>query len=190
MNYIKYVQSHDGYRPSHPGSTELPSLFSQTDWDIVNRAIRNCTWSPEIYVEKMRIAERMELSREELQTIAEFALAAGFETPEPLVSIWLEYLSYLRRNTDFNSEKEIGILRATFELAWDTLGKQYGELADCDCEILQMWGRLEYGPLNDFGKAKELWTTIMNSGNNSYKSGLWIEFSHLEMKRGVDGARK
>lgn len=169
---------------------EESPVFSQTDWDVVNRALRNCTWSAEVYVEKMRIAEKMELPKQEVQSIAEFALAAGFRTPEPVVTIWLEYISYLRRNTNFSNEKEIEILRATFALAWETLGRQFGVLADSNCEMLQLWGRLEYGPLHDFVKGKELWTTVMESADNGSKSALWIEFAHLELKKGVDGARK
>lgn len=138
----------------------------------------------------MRIAEKIELPKQEVQNIAEFALAAGFQTPEPLVTIWLEYLSYLRRNTSYSSEKEVEILRATFSLAWDSLGRQFGVLADSNCEILQMWGRMEYGPLSDLVKGKELWTTVMESADNPNKSALWIEFSHLELRKGVDGARK
>lgn len=190
MSYIRYIQSRDGFLTPQTNNTEQPLVFSQTEWDVINRAIRNCTWSADIYVEKMRIAEKMELPKQDVQNIAEFALSAGFQSPEPLVTIWLEYLSYLRRNTDFTVEKEVEILRATFTLAWDTLGRGFGVLADCDCEILQMWGRLEYGPLKDLAKGKELWTTVMDSADNAEKSGLWIEFAHLEIKKGVDGARK
>ena len=142
-------------------------------------------------MEKMRIAEKMELAKQEVQNIAEFALAAGFQSPEPLVTVWLEYLSYLCRNINFGSEKEVKMLRATFTLAWDSLGRQFGELADPNCEILQLWGRLEYGPLNDSVKGKELWTTVMESSDNGTKSGLWVEFAHLELqKKGIDGGRK
>lgn len=190
LNYIKFIQSRNGYLTTTTNDEQQSLVFSQTDWDICNRAIRNCTWSAEIYVEKMRIAERMELSKQEVQSVAEYALAAGFQTPEPVVTIWLEYLSYLRRNINFKCEKEVEILRATFSLAWDTLGKQFGVLADCNCEILQMWGRLEYGPLDDLAKGKELWTTVMDSADNASKTGMWIEFAHLELRRGVDGTRK
>lgn len=184
--YIQYIHDRGG-----PISSAIDSpVFGQTDWDVVNRALRNCTWSAEIYVEKMRLAEKQEMSKQEVQSIAEAALAAGFRTPEPVVTIWLEYLSYLRRNTSFGSDKETEILRANFALAWDALGRQFGVLADSNCEILQMWGRLEYGPLSDLSKGKELWTTVMESADNPNKSGLWIEFAHLELKKGVDGARK
>ena len=190
MSYIKYIQNRDGFQTTQTNSEQHSLVFNQTDWDVCNRALRNCPWSSELYVEKMRIAEKMELSKQEVQNIVELALGAGFHSPEPLVTIWLEYLSYLRRNINFKCEKEVEILRATFTLAWDTLGRQFGVLADCNCEILQMWGRLEYGPLNDLPKGKELWTTVMESADNASKTGMWIEFAHLELKKGVDGARK
>lgn len=185
------MQNRDDHRAKPQTITgDPPIVFSQTDWDVVNRSLRNCTWSADLYVEKMRIAEKMEFPREDVQGIAEFALAAGFHWPEPVVTIWLEYLSYVRRTTNYDKENEIEMLRATFTLAWDTLGRQFGEKADQTCELLQMWGRLEYGPLNDLAKGKELWTTVMSSADNDQKSGLWIEFAYLELKKGVDGARK
>lgn len=190
LSYIKHIQSRDGHQAPQINGVERPLVFSQTEWDIINRAIRNCTWTASVYIEKMRIAERMELNKNEVKGVLELALAAGFPTAEQYVSIWLEYLSYLRRNTTFTCEKECEILRATFTMAWDLLGRQFGVLADCECEILQFWGRLEYGPLNDLAKGKQLWTTVMDSADNAEKSALWIEFAHLEMKKGPDGARK
>lgn len=190
LAYIKYIQSRDGHLTAQINGVERPLVFSQTEWDIINRAIRNCTWTASVYIEKMRIAERMELNKNEVKGVLELALAAGFPTAEQYVAIWLEYLSYLRRNTTFTCEKECEIIRATFTMAWDLLGRQFGVLADCECQILQFWGRLEYGPLNDLAKGKQLWTTVMESADNSEKSALWIEFAHLEMKKGPDGARK
>lgn len=187
LAYIQYVHSRG---PLSTANAQSLPVFKQTVEDIVDRALRNCTWSEELYVEKLRIAEKDEQTKQQVQVIAEAAFAAGFQTPEPLVTIWLEYLSYLRRNTSFDNEKESDILRANFALAWDSLGRQFDVLADSNCEILQMWGRLEYGPLNDLSKGKELWTTVMESADNPNKSGLWIEFAHLELKKGVDGARK
>lgn len=186
LEYIKYIQN----RKSTAKSQEKSRVFEQTDLDIVNRALKNCTWSVELYIEKIRIVERRELPKQEVQKILEFALAAGFQTPEPIVTIWLEYLAYLRRNTDYENEKDVELLRANFNLCWTSLGKQWDALADCNCEILQFWGRLEYGPLFDPVKGRDLWITVMESSDNSTKSGLWIEFIQLELKKGVEAARR
>lgn len=190
LNYVKYIESRERQPSTQENGVERALVFSQTEWDVVNRAIRNCTWTASVHIEKMHIAERMELSKDDVKSVLESALETGFAAADQYVAIWLAYLSYLRRNTAFACEKECEILRATFTMAWDLLGRQFGVLADCECEILQFWGRLEYGPLNDLAKGKQLWTTVMESADNSEKSALWIEFAHLEMKKGPDGARK
>lgn len=190
LTYIQYIQRRNGVRTATNNAEQLSLVFSQTDWDVCNRALRNCTWSAELHVEKLCIAERMEMARDEVKAVAEQALAAGFPSPDSVVSVWLAYLAYLRRTTDFKDERDCELLRATFALAWDSLGRMFGERADTGCEVLQLWGRLEYGPLNDLSKGKELWTTVMQSGANAYRSGMWMEFVHLELRKGVDGARK
>lgn len=159
LKYIKFIEYRDEYGPPD----ELPAFnpFNQTADDISKRALRNCSWSPELYIKRMRLFEKMGKTKEEIQEILEGAVAAGFQTPEPTVLIWLEYLTYLRRHTDWRNENECDTLRKTFNLAWTILGQQWGVLADCNCEILQFWGRLEYGPLQDSKRGKELWTTVM-----------------------------
>uniref|UniRef100_A0A1A9VRE6 RRM domain-containing protein n=1 Tax=Glossina austeni TaxID=7395 RepID=A0A1A9VRE6_GLOAU len=187
LKYIKFIEYRDEYGPPD----ELPAFhpFNQTADDISKRALRNCSWSPELYIKRMRLFEKMGKTKEEIQEILEGAVAAGFQTPEPTVLIWLEYLTYLRRHTDWRNENECDTLRKTFNLAWTILGQQWGVLADCNCEILQFWGRLEYGPLQDSKRGKELWTTVMESSDNASKSGLWIEFALLEMRRDLESTR-
>lgn len=130
------------------------------------------------------------IGNQDRQRCAECVLAAEYQEPELVVDLWLDYLTYLRRNIDFKCEKEVATIRATFSLAWYTLGRQFGVLADSNCEILQMWGHLEYGPLNDLAKGKELWTTVMDSADNVSKTSLWMEFAHLELRKGVDWSRE
>lgn len=162
-------------------------MFNQTDWDIVNRALRNCTWSAELYVEKMFIGERMELPKQEVQNITEDAFAATVSSVDAFHTVWFEYISYLRRNTNFTNEKEVEMLRANLALGWDSLEKQN---ADPYCELLKLWGRLEYNQLHDTAKGKELWTTVLESESNRSNAALWIEFAHLELVKGCDAARK
>uniref|UniRef100_A0A1A9WWY9 RRM domain-containing protein n=1 Tax=Glossina brevipalpis TaxID=37001 RepID=A0A1A9WWY9_9MUSC len=187
LKYVKFVEYRDQYGPPD----ELPAFhpFNQTADDISKRALRNCSWSPELYIKRMHLFEKMGKAKEDIQEILEVAVAAGFQTPEPAVIIWLEYLTYLRRHTDWRNENECDTLRKTFNLAWTILGQQWGVLADCNCEILQFWGRLEYGALQDPKRGKELWTTVMESSDNASKSGLWIEFALLEMRRDLESTR-
>ncbi|XP_058449603.1 squamous cell carcinoma antigen recognized by T-cells 3 [Malaya genurostris] len=185
-DYLKYL---DKYPPDLDENPVSP-VFSQTPADIVNRALRNCPWSAELYVEKMRIVEREKRPKEDILKIMEEVATVEFQAPEPAVKVWLEYLTYLRRHADFEDEKERDILRSNFELAWNQLGRTWGELADPECKILQFWGRLEYGQLGDLIKGRDLWQNVMDSSDNCTRAGLWIEYAELESKRGLDAVRK
>lgn len=159
IKYIEFIDHRDAF--GRPRDLQNLSLFEQTSDDVCKRALRNCTWSSELYIKRMLVLEMMEKPITKVQEVLESSLAAGFQTPEPIVSIWLEYLTYLRRHTDWMNPDGCEILRKNFNLSWTMLGQQWGVLADCNCEILQFWGRLEYGPLKDPKRGKELWTTVM-----------------------------
>jgi squamous cell carcinoma antigen recognized by T-cells 3 len=156
----------------------------------VDRAIRNCTWSHELYIEKMHVLEARGEPKEEIQKILELATVLGFQTAEPLVAVWLEYLTYLKRHTTLTDETQMDVLRKNFDMAWSSLGRMWGVLADCSCEILQFWGRLEYGEGGALAKGRELWTTVLESSDNGTKSGLWVEFANLELRKGHEAARR
>uniref|UniRef100_A0A182QHB1 RRM domain-containing protein n=1 Tax=Anopheles farauti TaxID=69004 RepID=A0A182QHB1_9DIPT len=188
VDYVRYLHR------CPPDSEDNPTspVFRQTELDLVNRALRNCTWSAELFVEKMRIVERQASpsSKMTILKIMEDVASAGLQKPEASVKVWLEYLTYLRRVTDFTSEKEKEILRANFDLAWNQLGRTWGVLADPQCKILQFWGRLEYEALGEPSKGRDLWHSVMDSADNSTRAGLWIEFTELEAKRNADSVRK
>ncbi|XP_053692344.1 squamous cell carcinoma antigen recognized by T-cells 3 [Sabethes cyaneus] len=185
-DYLKYL---DKYPPDLEESSASP-VFSQSAFDLVNRALRNCPWSAELYVEKMRIVEREKRPKEDILKIMEEVATVEFQAPEPAVKVWLEYLTYLRRHANYEEEKERDILRSNFELAWNQLGRTWGELADPECKILQFWGRLEYGQLANPLKGRDLWHNVMESSDNSTRAGLWIEYAELEAKRGLEPVRK
>lgn len=186
--YLSYVQNRS--KDWSPVESNKSTIFRQKEIDIVNRGLRNCNWSADLYIEKMRILESNKEPRQEIQNILETACAIEYTNAEPIVKVWLEYLSYLVRVTNFSDDKEKEILRKNFNLAWNTLGWQYGNLADCDCEILKFWGRIEYTKLEDGNQGKQLWNTVMESNENYAKTGLWIEFAQLEQQhRGIEAAR-
>ncbi|EAT35911.1 AAEL011961-PA [Aedes aegypti] len=179
-DYLKYL---DKYPPDEDEDSASPET-------LVNRALRNCPWSAELYVEKMRIFERERRDKADVLKIMEEVATVEFKAPEPAVKVWLEYLTYLRRHCHLEDEKERDILRSNFELAWNQLGRTWGEMADPECKILQFWGRLEYGSLGDPLKGRELWQNVMDSSDNCTRVGLWIEYAELESKRGTDPVRK
>ncbi|KAH9631176.1 hypothetical protein HF086_006754 [Spodoptera exigua] len=71
----------------------------------------------------MQQAEKEGESFEQIKTIFETALARGMESFSQSEELWLSYLEYLRRISDFNNEKDVDRLRRTFRLAWDTLAE-------------------------------------------------------------------
>lgn len=186
--YIHFLQNRSS--EWKPLETNKSKIFLQTEIDVINRGLRNCSWSAELYIEKMRVLDSNNEPRSAVQSVLEEAVLVPYNSPEPIVKIWLEYLTFLARVTSYSDEKQVEILRNNFNLAWDSLGRQYGNLADCDCEILKFWSRIEYTKVKDYAQGKQLWNTIMESNDNSLRTSLWIEFSELEFKyRGADAAR-
>ena len=187
LDYVTFIEE---YPPSDDDNTIKAYVLRQTELDVVDRALRNCERYSKLYVAKIRILERMGKSIEEVKLVIETVMSMFFHTPEPVVEVWLAYLAFYKRNIDMNDEKQRDKLRANFKICWDTLGRAHRDTADPNCEILQFWGRLEYGPLNDMLSGRDLWTNVINSTDNSTKAGLWIEFANLELKRNVESARK
>jgi squamous cell carcinoma antigen recognized by T-cells 3 len=186
--YLSYIQNRS--QDWSPVESNKSVIFRQTEMDIIKRGLRNCSWSADLYIEKMRILEANGESRQEIKDVLEEACAIQYNNAEPIVKVWIEYLSYLSRVTNFSDDKEKEILRKNFNFAWENLGRLYGNLADCDCEILKFWGRLEYTKFGDGNEGRRLWNTVMESNDNYTKSGLWLEFAELEMQhRGTEGAR-
>jgi hypothetical protein len=69
----------------------------------------------------------LEPPKEEIQKILELATVLGFQTAETMVAIWIEYLTYLKRTTDFTDEKQKDILRNNFYMKWSYLGQLEGK---------------------------------------------------------------
>lgn len=186
--YLSYIKNRS--KDWSPVESNKSAIFRQNEMDIVNRGLRNCSWSADLYVEKMRIFEQNKESRQEIQKILEQACTIQYNNADPIVKIWLEYLTYLVRVTNFADDKEKEVLRKNFNLSWNTLGWQYGSLADSDCEILKFWGRIEYSKLDDPIQGKQLWNTVLESSENYTKTTLWLEFAQLEQQhRGAEAAR-
>jgi squamous cell carcinoma antigen recognized by T-cells 3 len=187
--YLSYIQNRS--KEWSPVESNKSKIFRQSEMDIIERGLRNCNWSAVLYVEKMRALEIYKVSRQEIQKVLEQACTIQYNNAEPIVKIWIEYLTYLVRVTNFADEKEKEVLRKNFNLAWNTLGWQYGNLADCDCEILKFWGRIEYTKLEDVNQGKQLWNTVMESNDNYMRTALWVEFAQLEQQhRGVEAGRQ
>lgn len=183
IKYVKYLRN----RESFPKENEKSFVFRQTPLDVVNRALKNCTWNAELYLEKIRLSEKAGKPKAEVTEIAQQAFEATINDVKNHLKVWLEYLSYIKRNTNLSDEKDVEILRKTMELGQNTLTERE---ADAHCEFDQLCARIEYGPLKNGEFGYQHFDKVMKIWNNQNKATLWIEFAHLNLSRGIDAARR
>lgn len=185
MKYIKYLQSRKV--PAVANDNEKSLVFSQSVLDVLNRALRNCSWNHDLHVTKLHEAERQSLPKAELTEIVQQALEATNTNAQGHLNVWLQYLSYTKRITDVSVEKDVQLLRKVMELGLDTLARRS---ADPSSEFNLLCARIEYETLKDASRGFEYINDAMMNPDNTYKASLWIEFAHLEGTKGLDAARK
>lgn len=181
LKYVKYLRNREP-------TGETAQVFLQTPLDILNRALRNCTWSGDLFVEKIRFSEKCSVAKADITIIAQQAFEATNNDAKGHLNVWLEYLSFIKRNTNVSDGKEVEVLRKTMELGQDSLARRS---ADGNSEFDQVCAHIEYGFLNNGESGYQHYDTVMKNFNNQHKSALWIEFAHLDLQsRGVDAARR
>ncbi|XP_043267085.1 squamous cell carcinoma antigen recognized by T-cells 3-like isoform X2 [Venturia canescens] len=152
--------------------------------DVFVRASRNIPWCAKIWQKWIRAMEKWNKPLLEVQALLENALTAGFPTAEEYRSVWIMYIEYLRRRINHNGsaadeEKQIEVIRKTFERACEHLAKLFGLQGDPNCVILQYWARTEAIHANDMEKARSLWSDILSQGHSPNASS-WLEYISLE----------
>lgn len=181
---MKYLKN----REVVPDETEKSQVFKQTPLDILNRALRNCTWSGDLYVEKIRFSEKLALPKADVTETAQQAFEATNNDVKGHLNVWLEYLSYIKRHTNFEDEKEVEVLRKTMELGQDSLGRRS---ADANGEFDQLCARIEYGPLKNGDQGYQHYDRFIKNFSNQNKATSWIDFAQLDLNsRGIDAARR
>lgn len=178
MKYLKYRES----------TGETAQIFLQTPLDVINRALRNCTWSADLFIEKIRLSEKCGAAKADITNIAQQAFEATNNDAKGHLNVWLEYLSFIKRNTNLADEKEVEVLRKTMELGQDSLARR---TADGSNEFDQLCAHIEYGPLKNGESGYQHYDTVIKNFNNQSKASLWIQFAHLDLHgRGADAARR
>lgn len=153
---------------------------------VLDRAIHLGEPHDEFFTTKMKLLERsknkvpLDEIKEKLTKTIELALASPFSHPDMSTNVWLEYLTILRRLTDCSKESEVEMLRKNFDLAWNSLSRQWGDAADKNGEILKFQARLEYQVLENPDQGRDLWNSVLGFGNNSQNSAIWLEFIEME----------
>lgn len=186
MKYFKYLQKREN-SDQKLNESEKSKVFKQTPMDILDRALRNCTWNASLYIEKIRLAEKLNVPKAEITNIVQLAFEATNNDVKGHLNVWLEYLSYIKRCTSIPIEKDIELLRKTMELGSDALERRS---ADINSEFDKLSAYIEYGFLKNGEQGYQIYEKVIKNPNNQFKAALWIEFAHLELNRGSDFARK
>lgn len=132
--------------------------------ELSKKSLRNCFWSVRLYSKRMKILEILHRDQNEIKAVLEDGLAACSQTPQNTIKLWLDYLTLLRRLTDFKDEESCQFLRKNFTHAWTAIGQQWKDIqADPNFKILQMWACLESGPLKNPQRAKEILSLILGT---------------------------
>lgn len=126
----------------------------------------------------MRTLEKGGSQADEILKVFEAALASGFDRGSDFRELWLTYLTFLRRHTNWEDEKEVERLRRNFQVA----NQHLGNFPDGDPEfaIPLFLATIEAKYLNNMEEARNLWETILSLDHVASKADSWIEYAYFE----------
>ncbi|RWS23957.1 squamous cell carcinoma antigen recognized by T-cells 3-like protein, partial [Leptotrombidium deliense] len=143
------------------------------------RALRNCPWIVDLWISYIRCLEKFDENRDNITLVFEKALQAGFTAGSDFKILWLCYLDYLRRKTNFSDEEEVNKLRKCFTTANEHLSNL--ENADLDFEVLQYLAKIEAKFCKNIENARKIWKeSLLSHRSVSGKADMWIEYANLE----------
>lgn len=185
--YINYEKSFIKLDQSKANNNKMESSLDQFMSDsniydkveqILKRAERNIGMCVEIWLEYICLNELFNKSEEETQEIFERSLK--HLTNESLGKIWLRYLQYKRRKTDFNDSKQVEKLRDNFELAVVHLSGNPN--ADPLFKVSIFQAKVEAKYCSNIEKSREIWEAIMKFHKNlgDQQVNFWLQYADLE----------
>ena len=153
---------------------------------VHERAVRNCTWSGDLWCGYMRALEKYgQVGENKITLVFERALGAGLSTPPDYLKVWLGYIDFRRRATfpdegdgDDRDEKEDRearkakeeSLRTLFSRAVESLASVEG--ADLECKVARYWASVEGDRLRAMDKARSIWAEnvkqLLNLKSHTY----------------------
>ncbi|KAF5274090.1 hypothetical protein FQR65_LT04488 [Abscondita terminalis] len=142
--------------------------------DVSKKALRNCPWSEELWIIRMRTLEYQQASADTLMQCLEQGLTAIL--PSSGLNLWLSYIEYVRRCCN-SSEK----LHKVIKQGVETLG----EGGDPSFKLLRLEARL-YAREGNMTEARRIWFNILSHSSHKELANVWLEFIALEKQRGDD----
>jgi len=152
--------------------------ISTVSLPVYHRAIRNCPWALDIWCRYLRALERYESPHSEILAVFEQALAAGFSDPRSYLALWLAFIDYSRRRTEWSSSEttnSMSELRTVFERAMVHLNSCKG---DPDKEVSKYLAGLEADQFGSMENARKMWADIVQA--NPFSATVWLELIQLE----------
>jgi len=139
---------------------------------VYQRAVRNCPWSAAIWSNYITALERFEKDHKEVVKVFEESLEVGFNDPTAYLEVWLAFVDYSRRRTDFEDEETEAMqeLRKIFNQACDHLASVGG---DPECEMLKYFANIEAEGFKSTENGRKLWADILQV--HQFKGSVWME---------------
>ncbi|XP_015792899.1 squamous cell carcinoma antigen recognized by T-cells 3 [Tetranychus urticae] len=151
---------------------------------IYERAVRNCPWTVNIWINYLRSLERNKADHETIKSVFEKSLETTFQSSSDYLDLWLTYLDYLRRRTDWNDKNQIEQLRKNFAAAVESLAKIGG---DDSCSIPLYMAKIEAKYIKNMGEARRIWNELFQSRKDlTAIDSTWIEYANFEKLYGDD----
>lgn len=138
---------------------------------VSTRAVRNCTWSEELWVLRLRILEKQNADSAEIMKQFEQGVSC---IPPPGLELWLAYIEYVRRN-----EKSLEKLHKLFKQAIEQIGYN----GDPTYKLLRWQARL-FAAEGKIDEARKNWGEILKNRQYRESATAWLEYIALERRCG------
>ncbi|XP_005099708.1 squamous cell carcinoma antigen recognized by T-cells 3 [Aplysia californica] len=145
------------------------------------RALRNCPWSSQLWVNYLLALERQGTEFVKMKEVADKALQVGFSEASDYLSMWSAYCDYLKRRIDWSQDhtEQLETFRLTMEAAVDFMFENYGKDGDPEGRLRQFWAYIEAKFCKNQERSREIWNQLMQEGHGA-EAGMWLQYYQLE----------
>lgn len=154
--------------------------------ETVERALRNCPWNANLWIFQMRAFELSHKTHDDITNSFEKSLSSVYQSSYDYLQLWLAYLEYYRRFTNFDDNNSVEKLRAVFQKGFEHLNKNFGADGDPECTLLRFWAKLEAKVLKNMQEARKIWNDYGILKTHGTLANFWIELIDLERHYGDD----
>ncbi|KAG5872420.1 hypothetical protein JTB14_013665 [Gonioctena quinquepunctata] len=137
------------------------------------RALRNCTWSEDLWIARLRILE--DQKKDESEVLACFE--QGMSSVSTSLELWLSFIEYLHRNSKDDTKLDKLFVQASQQMA---------QGVDPTCKLNRLHARL-LAKRGDMVAARKKWGEIIGQQHNKGSASVWLEYANLEKQYGDSG---